>query len=260
MATKKKTKKPTKVYKEPTQGYRKKILVATLVDRSGSMQGAWAEHLNGFKVFIDNLRTNEEVEYFISLTTFDTLVDAPARGVRIEHFNPAILANYGPRGGTALYDALGITLEDVDKLGTDFDKIIFLVVTDGENNSSNTYSKDQIHTMIDDRIKRGNWTFEYFGCQPETWADSQSTGFTASQTVQYSVQHIGGSGGAYAAASSGVNNFANSSLNAARGMTVTYASSDLLKSANLISVKDDDDNSFKADLSITSKLDPDRLP
>lgn len=184
----------------------KKILISFIQDRSGSMADVWSETLNGFKTYVKDMQADQqkdnEVEYLLSLTTFDTVIDTPYLGVPIAKVEGDELAKHGPRGMTALYDAVGKTLQrhDDDKSLT-FDKAIVVIVTDGHENSSREYSKEAVHAAIDDRIKRGNWTFTYLGTQPETWAEAQSLGVGVGASATYDAQNAQATYATMAAAS-----------------------------------------------------------
>ena len=187
-----------------------KVLVNFIQDRSGSMQTVWDETLNGFKIFVNELQAKEKedgTEYLFSLTTFDTLVETPVLAQPIASVDGEILKKHGPRGGTALYDAVGATLANVDGDRRGAEKIIVVVVTDGQENSSREWTKDRVHAAIDERLKQGDWTFTYLGTQPETWDDARAMGmpmaaaatFTASKgsamyrAVASSVSRLGAS-------------------------------------------------------------------
>lgn len=168
----------------------KRILVSFIQDRSGSMATVWNETLNGFRTYIEQLQADQqkdgEVEYLFSLTTFDTRIDTPHIGTAIGQVKADALAEFGPRGSTALYDAVGKTLQAIDdRKSLTFDKAIVVVVTDGQENSSREWSKTALHAAIDERIKRGNWTFTYLGTQPETWDEAQSLGVGVGASANY---------------------------------------------------------------------------
>lgn len=168
----------------------KKILISFIQDRSGSMSSVWEETLNGFKTYIADMQSDQqkdnEVEYLFSLTTFDTQIDTPYLGIAIAKVDGDALKKYGPRGSTALYDAVGKTLQAIDDdKGLTFDKAIVVIVTDGKENSSREWSKTALHAAIDERIKRGNWTFTYLGTQPETWNDASSLGVGVGASATY---------------------------------------------------------------------------
>jgi hypothetical protein len=164
---------------------KQKVLVNFIQDRSGSMEDNWKETLNGFKVFVEKLQQDETVDYKFSLTTFDTLVETPVEVKPIAHVDPLELRLHGPRGGTALYDAVGMTIEATDRNRAGAEKIICVIVTDGFENSSREWTKDRLNKAIDEKLKAGDWTFTYLGTQPETWADAAAIGLTRGATAGF---------------------------------------------------------------------------
>jgi len=162
-----------------------RVLVNFIQDRSGSMQSVWAETLSGFKVFVNELREKgpkEGVDYLFSLTTFDTLVETPIVAAPIANVDAGILAKHGPRGGTALYDAVGATIQNTDANRCGAEKVIVVVVTDGQENSSREWTKELLHAAVDSKLKQGDWTFTYLGTQPETWDDAGALGIAPGAT------------------------------------------------------------------------------
>ncbi len=163
-----------------------KVLVNFIQDRSGSMQLGWEETLNGFRVFVNELREKgkqDGVEYLFSLTTFDTLVETPIVEQPIEIVDVDTLKKHGPRGNTALYDAVGATIENTNANRHGAEKIIVVIVTDGQENSSREWDKDRLHSSIDEKLRAGDWTFTYLGTQPETWADAGVLGLAGTAAI-----------------------------------------------------------------------------
>jgi hypothetical protein len=165
-----------------------KVLVNFIQDRSGSMASVWDETVSGFKSFVEELRDKgkkDGVEYLLSLTTFDTVVESPLKGAPIGDVDLDILKQHGPRGATALYDAVGATIENTDKDRHGADKIICVIVTDGQENSSREWDKDKLNRMVESHLNAGDWTFTYLGTQPETWDDAGAIGIAAGATASY---------------------------------------------------------------------------
>jgi uncharacterized protein YegL len=185
-----------------------KVLVNFIQDRSGSMQSVWGETLSGFRKFVEDLRLSaarDGVEYLFSLTTFDTAVETPVAIQPIKSVDLGILAQHGPRGATALYDAVGSTIQNTDANRHGAEKIIVVVVTDGHENSSREWNKDNLHSAIDARLNEGNWTFTYLGTQPETWDDAAGMGVAAGSAARYTSAMAGA---AYSALASSVSRLA----------------------------------------------------
>lgn len=171
-----------------------KVLVNFGQDRSGSMASCWDETRSGFRKFVEDLRekgSQDGVEYLFSLTTFDTLVETPILAKPIADVDVAELAKHGPRGATALYDAVGATIENTSANDRGAEKIVCVVVTDGQENSSREWTKTRLHTIVDAKLKLGNWTFLYLGTQPETWDDAGAIGLGAGSISTYQSARAG---------------------------------------------------------------------
>ncbi len=207
-----------------------------LQDNSGSMAGRWSDCVGGFETFVKDLQAKEGVDYTLSLTIFNSHVIAAVTEMPLSEVSPGKLGEYRSAGGTALYDALG-DMMTASRRDSEYDKIIYIIVTDGEENESRTWNKDSIHSVIDAKIGEGKSTFQYLGAQPETWNDAAKMGFSAGQTVQYDQNNYIGT---YACVASATNNFSSSSLRSSRSMTSSFADTGLIKAANLVAVKEDD--------------------
>ena len=208
-----------------------KVLVQFIQDRSGSMSTVWEETLSGFKNFIKDLKKKgkeDNIEYLFTLTTFDTRIEMPVKELPIDQVSENELAKHEPRAATALYDAVGKTLEATK---TEADKYICVIVTDGEENSSREWSKEAVHSAIDAKINLGNWTFTYLGTQPETWSDASSLGIGVGATSTYQAQN---SGATYSVLSSIIHNLCRSAdLSCANIMSSEYIDEQAKTSAGM---------------------------
>ena len=72
-------------------------------------------------------------------------------------------------GGTALLDAIGCTMEKIcavqKQTVEDYraEKVLFVIITDGEENSSRKYSVAQIKERIEHQKEKHGWEFVFFG-------------------------------------------------------------------------------------------------
>jgi uncharacterized protein YegL len=232
----------------------KKVLICFVQDRSGSMSSVWEETLSGFKTYIAHMSADQkkdsEVSYLFSLTTFDTQIDTPCLGVPIADVDGDILKKFGPRGSTALYDAVGKTLQalDDDKSLT-FDKAIVVIVTDGQENSSREWSKTALHAAIDERIKRGNWTFTYLGTQPETWDDANSLGVGVGASATYNAANAGQTYATMAFASA---NMARSAQGSSRSFLHDNTSKFMRCAVGMSTQTDNDDDAVPVGVGVSS--------
>jgi hypothetical protein len=123
--------------------------------------------------------------------TFDTQVKTLFTDVPLAEVPRLDASNYRPGGNTALYDALGVSLDELTSAirqedhpyGTE--RALVIVMTDGLENSSHRFSKEQVSDGIKSREAAGNWTFVYLGADQDAWAASEGLGFAAGNVAGY---------------------------------------------------------------------------
>ena len=87
---------------------------------------------------------------------------------------------YFVRGSTALLDAVGKTIKLMEKKAKG--KVLFAITTDGYENSSREYTKEQIKEMI---TGRSDWEFMYIGADVDSYAEASAIGISANHTANY---------------------------------------------------------------------------
>jgi uncharacterized protein YegL len=167
------------------------VHVLFVIDSSGSMEPKATDVRGGFNNYVSALREDTRSGYRLTAVTFDTQVKTLFTDVPLTQVPQLNESNYRPGGNTALYDALGVSLAEItsairheDKpYGTD--RVLVIVMTDGEENSSRRFSKQQVTGDIKLREEAGNWTFVYLGADQDAWAASQGLGFAAGNVAAY---------------------------------------------------------------------------
>jgi hypothetical protein len=185
--------------------------IVVILDRSGSMSSIGKATVEGFNKFLDEQK-NSEGEAFITLVQFDDRYEMDYQGLPVKDATPLILGeNFIPRGGTALFDAIGKTIED---LNTDRD-VVFVIITDGEENSSKTYKREAIMKMIETQTEAG-WKFLFLAANQDAIKAGGSIGIRGSNSINYSSND-----------SSTVNVFANVSTNMSKYRSSKFYSMNL---------------------------------
>lgn len=186
MKTKPKTKsKPASSAVKPTR-------VVFLLDRTGSMSTVKAETISGFNGYLDTLKGAPNTT--ITLVQFDTLgIDKLCDGVAVAKCPRLNDDNYQPRAMTPLYDALGRTISETrGHKGLQGHKVLFVTLTDGEENASTEWSQDRVKALMKECEDNLKWTFAYIGVGPAGWASMKhiSAGLQSSSNV-LNVPHSG---------------------------------------------------------------------
>jgi hypothetical protein len=144
--------------------------------------------ISTFNEFIDTQRA-EPGACDVALTLFDTRFDVRHTGDPIDRVVRLTEHNYQPSGMTALHDAVGKTIDEVgQRLAAMHEsqrpgKVVFVVQTDGEENSSREYTGDQVRQMIKHQEERYQWVFTFLGANQDAWANS--LGIARGNTISY---------------------------------------------------------------------------
>lgn len=143
--------------------------VSLVVDRSGSMQNMAAESTNGINILIKD-QFQETGQFTVTLTQFDSAFETVCR---LATEAPSYVLE--PRGSTALLDAVGneitATGEDLAKMAENDrpERVIFVIVTDGQENASSNYTLEQVRALIKDQTEKYNWDFQFLGVNEAAW-------------------------------------------------------------------------------------------
>lgn len=167
--------------------------ITVILDRSGSMESCRTDAEGGLNTFVKT-QAEQPGEALFSLVQFDNEYEFVHRGVPIKDVPKYTLA---PRGGTALLDAVGRTINETgarlasmsedDRPGL----VIIAILTDGHENSSKEFVRSQIREMIERQTKDYNWQFTYLGANQDAFAAANSMGISSASTLNYSTAKSG---------------------------------------------------------------------
>lgn len=139
--------------------------ITVILDRSGSMSSMKDYVEEAFNKFLSE-QAEVEGDCTINLVQFDDIYEEVYKGVRIQNA-PKLCLN--PRNTTALYDAIGKTINSIGerlrKLSEHKrpDQVLITVITDGFENASREFNYNKIKEMIDHQTSKYNWKFAYIG-------------------------------------------------------------------------------------------------
>jgi hypothetical protein len=119
----------------------------------------------GFNKYVEDQRKTAGA-CKMSLTKFqEGCLHIPYEGLDLSFVPPMTTSTFVPGGSTNLYDAIGDRLESLAVLleqWTDKPDILFVVMTDGEDNMSWQYTPQRISALISQYREMG-WGFAYLG-------------------------------------------------------------------------------------------------
>jgi uncharacterized protein YegL len=169
-----------------------------LLDRSGSMAAMVSDVIGGFNSFLDE-QSREGEDALMTLIQFDSqdshevLADSSPLS-SVPKLNDSLFV---PRGGTPLFDAIGHGIADAT-IRTEMRKssrlaseeIVFVTFSDGEENQSVEYSKQQIFDLIERKQKDG-WNFVFLGANQDAYATGGAVGFTPGNSQNFAADGAG---------------------------------------------------------------------
>lgn len=167
------------------------VEIIVVLDRSGSMSTVRNDTIGGFNTFVNDQKSQAKGEVKLTLVQFDDQYEVNYNGRSIQEVPSLTEATYIPRGMTALLDAVGKTINTVgDRLAKTPEAerpslVIFVTLTDGQENSSKEFKLDQIKSLIEHQTTKYNWQFVFLGADQNAF-QAASMGFTASNTYNYS--------------------------------------------------------------------------
>ena len=109
---------------------------------------------------------NENQEHFVTLVTFNDTATIVNDCAPVNEIKELTAESYRPDCCTALYDAMGISLNAVQKKVSKEDKVLVTIVTDGYENASQEYNLRAIKALVEE-MKANGWVFAYLGANQD---------------------------------------------------------------------------------------------
>jgi len=166
-----------------------------IIDRSGSMSGLEKDTIGGYNGFIEKQKA-EPSEAVLSTVLFDNQYELLHNRQDIKTIAPLTQKEYFVRGTTALLDAIGITITTVEREHCALEverpeKVLFIIITDGMENSSKEYTVEKIRSMIEQQKEKSAWEFLFLGANIDAIGTAQNFGIAKERAVQFHCDSAG---------------------------------------------------------------------
>ena len=169
-----------------------RIFNLIIIDESGSMQSIKKEAIDSVNETIQTIRSAqkkyEDQEHYVSLVTFNDDVKTVYECVPVDEVKELTAETYQPDCCTALYDAMGNSLNALRKKVAEDDKVLVTVVTDGYENASKEYSGKAIKALVNE-LKSKGWVFAYIGANQDVEAVAATISIT--NVMQFDATPLG---------------------------------------------------------------------
>ena len=161
-----------------------------ILDRSGSMQSLTDDTIGGFNSLIAKQRS-EKGECLVSTVLFNNVSSVLYDRVPLDKIPEMTRKDYEAVGGTALVDAIGAAIRhigNVHKYARAEDvpqHTLFVIITDGMENSSHMYTSDKVKSMIERQKQKYDWEFLFIGANIDAVETAKSFGIAKECAVDY---------------------------------------------------------------------------
>jgi hypothetical protein len=171
-------------------------LLVLVVDKSGSMDKIKQGAIDGFNNFIKAQREMKG-KAIATVCLFDDTYEFLADSISLKNIKLLSNENYHPNGSTALNDTLGMM---IDKIGQQMvstsekdrpSKVIFCIVSDGEENASTKYTSTQVKLLVEQRKEQFGWEFVFIGTNQDITKTAKTYSFDTKSTFSFNNSSAG---------------------------------------------------------------------
>lgn len=172
--------------------------ISVILDRTGSMQEIRDDTIGGFNAFLNEQKA-EAGTATLTLVQFDTQdpYEVVCRFKPIQEVPELTRATYLPRASTPLLDAMGRGINDLEAQigalpgGKRPEKVVVVIVTDGQENSSREFLKEQIVKMIKKHQDQDDWQFVFLSADLDAIGDAHEVGFRDASAMHFAKTAVG---------------------------------------------------------------------
>lgn len=165
-----------------------------ILDVSGSMYRIAEDTIGGFNSLVEEQKKLDE-NATMTLVQFNQWVKTIYSDIPLHSVEQMTGDTFKPGGVTALYDAIGETINAVEsgrcKNCGGGVKTIVAIITDGLENASKEFTQENIKSMIDDKKENDNWEFVFLAANQDAFASGASIGISKKDTFGFAATSDG---------------------------------------------------------------------
>jgi len=169
---------------EPSESIEQPVEVVFVIDESGSMNHLKQNVVSYFNEMLESQKNLDNAsDAYVTTVLFSNSNKIVHNHQEISKINNMSEEDYVPSGGTALLDALGTAINKTSKINEKNDKkVVFFVITDGEENCSGKFNSEDIKKMIEAKKELG-WEFIFFGANIDSVTEAKKIGIDRKDAI-----------------------------------------------------------------------------
>lgn len=161
-----------------------------ILDKSGSMAGLESDTIGGFNSMLEKQKAVDG-ECCITTVLFDNGYELLYDRIDIRAVSGVTEKEYQVGGSTALLDAIGRTIHKIGTVQKNTadeyraDKVMFVIITDGEENASREYSVEKVKAQIERQKEKYGWEFIFLGANIDAVQTAGRFGIASARAMNY---------------------------------------------------------------------------
>ena len=161
-----------------------------ILDKSGSMSGLESDTIGGFNSMLQKQKAVDR-ECRITTVLFDNNCELLHDRIDICAVSAMTAKEYKVGGSTALLDAIGRTIHKISNVQKNTaaeyraEKVMFVIITDGEENASREYSAEKVKARIEHQKSKYGWEFVFLGANINAVETAGRFGISANRAMDY---------------------------------------------------------------------------
>lgn len=165
------------------------VEMVLVLDESGSMSDLTRDTIGGFNSMIEKEK-KLDVDAHVTTVLFNDQYKMLYNRRELKDVSKMTDKDYMPGGMTALLDAVGRTIHKMDMVAgihrkDKGNKVLFVIITDGEENDSKEYTYADVKKLIKDRQENAGWEFIFLGANIDAAAEAENLGIDRDRAVKY---------------------------------------------------------------------------
>lgn len=166
--------------------------ITVILDRTGSMEVIRDDTIGGFNAFVQEQQAEPGMAT-LTLVQFDSQdpYEVVSGNVPIAEVPPLTRETYVPRAATPLLDAIGRGIVDLEynlaimPESERPERVVMAIITDGQENASREYRKEQITRMIQNKQGLLGWQFVFLSADLDALDDAIRSGVRPAQAMSF---------------------------------------------------------------------------
>ena len=168
--------------------------ILLVLDASGSMNSVRTNVTKGLHTLLAKQRDEINSPCTISTFSFNNYLSRSKPFVNINDFQ---FSSYFPNGGTALNDGICFAAVETTRHIQNLDeaeqpeKVMVIVITDGHENTSKSYSRTDVKNIIAHYEENYEWDFLFVGSNQDAYATGTAMGFKSGKALSFAASGVG---------------------------------------------------------------------